>query len=183
MGPGHAFFIGRSTVSRYRQESQGAYVRRYFGYRRSITFYTWTSDQFSLYGGKAIASTVRDATYVLDEILANETALPILEHTTDTSGYTEIVFALFDLLGLTFSPRIRDLADQQLYRTRSVDLDDLPRVRARLSKRVNTQLCLDMWDEMLRFAGSLKLGWVTASLVIQKIQSPARKSQLAKALQ
>lgn len=36
----------------------------------------------------------RDATYVLDEILANETELPILEHTTDTSGYTEIVFAL-----------------------------------------------------------------------------------------
>jgi TnpA family transposase len=158
-------------------------LRRYFGYRRGITFYTWTSDQFSLYGGKAIASTVRDATYVLDEILANETELPILEHTTDTSGYTEIVFALFDLLGLTFTPRIRDLADQQLYRTPNVDLADLSRVRARLSKRVNIQLCLEMWDEMLRLAGSLKLGWVTASLVIQKIQAAARQSRLAKALQ
>jgi hypothetical protein len=91
-------------------------ILRYFGYRRGVTFYTWTSDQFSLYGGKAIAATVRDATYVLDEILANETELPILEHTTDTSGYTEIVFALFDLLGLTFTPRIKDLADQQLYK-------------------------------------------------------------------
>ncbi len=158
-------------------------LRRYFGYRRGITFYTWTSDQFSLYGGKAIASTMRDATYVLDEILANETELPILEHTTDTSGYTEIVFALFDLLGLTFTPRIRDLADQQLYRTPDVDLTDLPRLRARLSKRVNIQLILEMWDEMLRLAGSLKLGWVTASLVIQKIQAAARQSRLAKALQ
>lgn len=158
-------------------------LRRYFGHRRGITFYTWTSDQFSLYGGKAIASTVRDATYVLDEILANETELPILEHTTDTHGYTEIVFALFDLLGLTFTPRIRDLADQQLYRTQDVDLADLPRLRARLSKRVNTQLILEMWDEMLRLAGSLKLGWVTASLVIQKIQAAARQSRLAKALQ
>jgi len=158
-------------------------LRRYFGYRRGITFYTWTSDQFSQYGGKAIASTVRDATCVLDEILANETELPILEHTTDTSGYTEIVFALFDLLGLTFTPRIRDLADQQLYRTENSDLEDLPRVRARLSKRVNTHLILEMWDEMLRFDGSLKLGWVTASLVIQKIQAAAHKSQLAKALQ
>jgi hypothetical protein len=37
---------------------------------------------------------VRDATYVLDEILDNETELPILEHTTDTAGYTEVVFAL-----------------------------------------------------------------------------------------
>lgn len=143
----------------------------------------WTSDQFSLYGGKAIASTVRDATYVLDEILANETELPILEHTTDTSGYTEIVFALFDLLGLTFTPRIKDLADQQLYRTKNIDLDDLPRVRSRLSKRVNTRLCLELWDEFLRLAGSLKLGWVTASLAIQRIQATARKSQLARGLQ
>lgn len=122
-----------------------------------MTFYTWTSDQFSLYGGKTIVSTVRDATYVLDEILANETELPILEHTTDTSGYTEIVFALFDLLGLTFTPRIKDLADQQLYRTENVDLSDLPQVRARLSKRVNTKLILEMWDEMLHLVGSLNL--------------------------
>ena len=158
-------------------------ILRYFGYRRGVTFYTWTSDQFSLYGGKAIASTVRDATYVLDEILANETELPILEHTTDTNGYTEIVFALFDLLGLTFTPRIKDLKDQQLYRTAAIDLKDFPQVRARLSKRVNTKLILEMWDEMLRLVGSLKLGWVTASLVIQKLQAPSRRSKLARALQ
>ena len=46
-------------------------------------------------------------TYVLDEIL---------EHTTDTAGYTEIVFALFHLLGLQFAPRIRDLGAQRWYR-------------------------------------------------------------------
>jgi TnpA family transposase len=91
---------------------------RYFGYGRGVTFYTWTSDQFSQYGTKVIPATVRDATYVLDEILDNETELTILEHTTDTAGYTEIVFALFDLLGLQFSPspRLRDLGDQRLYR-------------------------------------------------------------------
>jgi len=156
---------------------------RYFGYRRGVTFYTWVGDQFSIYGGKVIASTVRDATYVLDEILANETELPILEHTTDTSGYTEIVFALFDLLGLTFIPRIKDLPDQQLYRTSTVALDDQPLVRERLSKQINSSLFLDMWDEMLRLTGSLKLGWVTASLVIQKLQASSQKSKLAKALQ
>jgi TnpA family transposase len=162
---------------------QARSLLRYFGSRRGVTFYTWTSDQFSLYGGKAIATTVRDATYVLDEILANETELPILEHTTDTSGYTEIVFALFDLLGLTFTPRIKDLADQQLYRTDRLDLSHLPKVRERLSKRIDTSLILEMWDEMLRLSGSLKLGWVTASLVIQKLQASPRKSKLAKALQ
>ncbi|MBV8129568.1 MAG: recombinase family protein [Planctomycetaceae bacterium] len=35
---------------------------RYFGYGRGVTFYTWTSDQFSRYGTKVIPATVRDAT-------------------------------------------------------------------------------------------------------------------------
>ncbi len=68
-----------------------------------------TSDQFSQYGSKVAPSTSRDATYVLDEILDNETELPIVEHATDTAGYTEMLFALFDLLGLQFAPRIRSI--------------------------------------------------------------------------
>lgn len=51
-----------------------------------------------------IPSTTRDATYVLDAILDNETELPIAEHTTDTAGYTDLVFGLFDLVGLQFAP-------------------------------------------------------------------------------
>jgi len=69
---------------------QGRALPRYFGYGKGITFYSWTSDQFSQYGSKAVPTTVRDATYVLDEILNNETELPILEQTTDTAGYTEL---------------------------------------------------------------------------------------------
>lgn len=75
-------------------------IPRYFGYGRGLTYYTWTSDQYSQFGTKVVSSTIRDATYVLDEILDNETELTILEHTTDTAGFTYLVFGLFDLLGL-----------------------------------------------------------------------------------
>jgi hypothetical protein len=109
---------------------QARALPRYFGYGKGITFYSWTSDQFSQYGSKLVPTTLRDATYVLDEILNNETELPILEHTTDTAGYTELVFALFDLLGLQFSPRIRDLADQELYRTSQIQLDAYPKLKS-----------------------------------------------------
>ncbi|MEQ8224281.1 MAG: Tn3 family transposase [Candidatus Eremiobacterota bacterium] len=44
---------------------------KYFGYGRGLTFYSWTSDQFSQYGSKVIPTTIRDATYVLDAILDN----------------------------------------------------------------------------------------------------------------
>ena len=70
---------------------------KYFGYGKGVTFYTHTSDQYSQYGTKVISSTERDAPYVLDEILTNETELTILEHTTDTHGYSDLIFAFFDL--------------------------------------------------------------------------------------
>src|SRR5262249_54444169 len=142
---------------------------RYFGYGRGVTFYTWTSDQFSQYGTKVIPATVRDATYVLDAILDNETELSLVEHTTDTAGYTEIVFALFDLLGMQFAPRLRDLGDQRLYR-----LDRgtaYPTLQPKLKGLIQQPLILARWDDMLRVAGSLKLGWVTASLLISKLQA------------
>lgn len=162
---------------------QARALPRYFGYGKGITFYSWTSDQFSQYGSKPVPTTLRDATYVLDEILNNETELPILEHTTDTAGYTELIFALFDLLGLQFSPRIRDLADQELYRTSQIQLDAYPKLKSHLQSVINKERILTHWDEMLRLAGSLKTGRVTASLIVQKLQAYPRQHPLTRALQ
>lgn len=94
------------------KNTQATALPRYFGYGRGVTFYTWTSDQFSQYGNNVIPSMTRNATYLLDGILNNETDLTILEHTNDTAGYTKIIFAVFDLLGLSFAPRIPDVGDQ-----------------------------------------------------------------------
>jgi TnpA family transposase len=71
------------------------------------------------YGAKVIVVTKSEATYVLDEILGNQTDLPIAEHATDTAGASLVNFGLFDLVGKTFSPRIRDLGKITLCRTGS----------------------------------------------------------------
>jgi TnpA family transposase len=156
---------------------------RYYGYGKGVTFYTWTLDLFAQYGSKAIPSTVRDATFVLDALLDNLADLEVVEHTTDTAGYTELIFALFDLLGFKFSPRIRDLGDQQLYRTAELDLSALPKMRAQLTGVVNEIIICEDWDEMLRLALSLKKGYVTASLIVQKLQAYPRKHPLMRSLQ
>lgn len=170
-------FPARNSVRQARS------LPRYFGYGKGVTFYSWTSDQFSQYGSKPIPTTVRDATYVLDEILNNETELSVLEHTTDTAGYTELIFALFDLLGLQFSPRIRDLADQQLYRTPSVSLASYPKLKEYLQNVISLDRIVEHWDEMLHLVGSLHQGWVTASLIVQKLQAYPRQHSLTRALQ
>jgi TnpA family transposase len=155
---------------------------RYFGYGQGITFYTWSSDQFAQYGTKVIASTIRDATYVLDAILDNETDLTILEHTADTAGYTDLVFGLFDLLGMQFSPRLRDIGDRQLYKLKT-DATIYPRLDTRLTGRIDLPRLLEGWDDLARVAGSLKRGYVTASLLISRLQAYPRQGQLTKLLQ
>jgi len=155
-------------------------VRPYFGYGRGVAASTWTSDQFSQYGAKPSVASMREATYVLDGILDNQTELKITEHTTDTAGYTDIVFAIFDLLGVQFMPRLRHVGGTCLYRidrsTKYPNLDFL------LRGTVNPPKILKHWDAMFRVVGSLKLGWVSASLFLTKLQRP-QKNALATALE
>ena len=96
---------------------------------------------------------------------------------------TEMIFALFDLLGLRFTPRLRDIGSRRLYRSGSIDLHNYPRLQPHITGCINRQRVLDWWDDMLRAAGSMKLGHVTASLLVQKLQAYPQQNALAQALQ
>lgn len=94
-----------------------SFYPRYFGYyERAITLYTHVSDQHSVFGTQVISCSTREALYVLDGLLENDTILRPREHYTDTHGFTERLFGLCFLLGYSFMPSLRDLADQQLYK-------------------------------------------------------------------
>ena len=91
------------------------YAPRHLGCRRGVTAYDTITDQHQHAYLQLISIQLREACAVLDAALHHETELPLLEHVTDTAGYTEMLFGLFALEQLEFSPRIRDLADQRLY--------------------------------------------------------------------
>ena len=107
--------------------------------------------------------------YILDEILDNETDLTILDHTSDHAGYTDLVFSLFDLLGMRFSPRLRDLGDTRIYRARGTLIDDFERypiLESLMSGRVDLDRIARGWDDLLRVAASLKMGYTPHSGVL-----------------
>ncbi len=58
---------------------------------RVLSTYTHVSDQWSTYGTKQIVPTAREGHYTLDELLGNETDLPIREHATDTHVLTALL--------------------------------------------------------------------------------------------
>src|SRR6266699_2261645 len=53
--------------------------------------------------------------------------------------------------------------------TRSEVCQTYPLAGPLLTRRINTQLIIENWDEMLRLAASLKYGHVTASLIVAKL--------------
>lgn len=153
---------------------------RYFGRQRGITWYHWMIDQQMDIHGIAIAGTLKDAPYLLDGLLEQETHHRPTELITDTGGYSDIVFGFFRLLGYRFSPRLADLGDARFWRmNRQTDygiLNDLAR------HKTNSYLIADNWDDMLRATGSLQMSVVKPSELIKSLHRAGRTSILGRAI-
>ena len=152
---------------------------RYFGVGRGVTYFNYTSDQFSGFHGIVIPGTLRDSLYILDGLLEQETSLRPTEVMTDSASYSDQVFGLFRLLGYQFSPRLADIGDARFWR---VDgnasygaLDQLAR------HRIDTGLIAAHWDDLLRVAGSLLTGSVRASELLRVLHGGGRPSALGRA--
>jgi|TARA_R110000787_G_C13439438_1_gene446285 TnpA family transposase len=154
---------------------------RYFGRERGVTWYNLVSDRFSGLNAVTVPGTLRDSLHLLAVVLDQETELRPSEIMTDTAGYTDTIFGVFYLLGLQFSPRIADIGGARFWRVDGKAdygvLDDLA------SNRINTKLIVEHWDDLLRLAGSLKLGVVRATGLTRVLQTNDRPTKLARALQ
>jgi TnpA family transposase len=165
-----------------RQSSMlGSFCPRYFGYYdQAISVYTHTSDQMSTFSNQVISCRSRESLYVLSGLLLNDTILQPERHHVDTGGYTEHLFALCHLLGIEFMPRIKDLADQQLYKLNRDrhygSLDELFR------GTVDWDLIREQWDQMVRVAVALKNRNAPPEVVVQRLASAGSADRLAKAL-
>lgn len=180
-GPGIASSSDGQRFGIQQSSLVASFYPRYFGYyERAVSVYTHMSDQYSVFGTRVISCSPREALYVLDALLENNTILRLREHYTDTHGFTEHIFALSYLLGYTFMPRLRDLADQQLYKLERAasfgSLDPLFRATA------DTDLIAEQWDQLVRVTASLKNRTAPANVIIQRLANSSPSDRLAKAL-
>lgn len=154
--------------------------RKYFGPHRGITWYNFTSDPFSVFHGIVIPGTLRDSIFLLEGLLEQQTGLKPTEIMTDTTGTSDMVFGLFWLLSYQFSPRLADAGEAVFWRIdKDADygvLNDIARGCAK------TRRIAQYWDDMLRIAGSLKLGTIHASQLIRTLLKSDRPSGLAQAI-
>ena len=159
----------------------GAYHPRYFGhYDKAVTVYTHVSDRLGVFDTQVISCAPREATYVLDGLLDNDSGLEPLLHTTDTHGFTEPLWGLCHLLGIDFMPRLKDLADQRLWRPDGARVPDA--VAGLFAGTVDTALIVEHWDQLVRIAASLKARTAPAHVVLQRLTAGGPSDRIAKAL-
>ena len=147
-----------------------------------MEFYTFVADNYAPFYSLPIECTDRDAAFVLDGLLYNESELEIEEHYTDTHGYTEINFAAFAMLGLRFCPRIRGVQHQRIYRIDpNRDYGSLASLIRRADQTIDTEQIAEHWDRMGQLYASLKTGHVTASVALKRLVGFSAKNRFYRA--
>ena len=166
-----------------------AFYPRYFGYYdRVVSVYTHLSDQYSVFNTQVISCAEREALFVLDGLLENDTELPIRTHIVDTAGCTDQVFGLCYLLGFTFMPRLKNLASRRLFKPVGSPEEGLfgsrsyPHLDALFRATVDLNLIAEQWEGLVRVAASLKNRMVSANVMARRLASSASSNRLAKAL-
>lgn len=148
----------------------------------AIEFYSFVADNYAPFYSIPIECTDRDAPYVLDGLLYNESDLPLEEHYTDTHGYTENNFAAFAMLGRRFSPRIRGLHKQRIYKIDpEKDYQALSPLVGRADRTIHMDWIVDQWDRMGQFYASLECGHVTASTAMKRLNGFTGKNHFYRA--
>ena len=113
-------------------------------------------------------------------VLEQETEFEPTEIMTDTGAYSDVVFGLFWLLGYQFSPRLADIGDSRFWR---IDPTADYGALNRLARQGEDGIIAEHWDDLLRLAGSLKLGLVQVGGLMRTLQTNERPTRLARALE
>lgn len=151
---------------------------KYFGNGKGANINIFIDERGILFYANVFSSAERDAAYVLDGLLHNEKFESDI-HSTDTHGYSEMVFAISHLLGTSFAPRIKDVDSVALV-SFNVTIKDLEQKGYGIKPTyyAEEENIESGWDDILRLAATIKLREHKASTVIKRLSSYTKQHPL-----
>ena len=154
-----------------------SYSFKYFGQNMGVSVYSFI-DNFNLLPYSVVISAgEREAAWVIDGLMHNHVIKSDI-HSTDTHGYTELIFGAMDLIGVSFAPRIKGLNKQQLYAFEPLKGSDNYKIKP--SGYIKKDIIIEQWDNILRLMASIILKRSTASQIFRRLNSYAAQNPLYK---
>ena len=158
-----------------------SYSFKYFGQDQGVSTYTFIDMRHFLPYSLVISAAEHEAHYVLDGLMHNDVVKSDI-HSTDTGGYSEILFGAMHLLGFTFAPRLKNVAKRQLYAFQTRREYQQQGYKLLPHGVIKTECIEGQWDDILRFIATIKLKESTASQLFKRLNSYSRQHPLYHAL-
>lgn len=158
---------------------------KYFGTGKGVSAYSFIDEKSKLFYNSVISASEREAGYILDGLLHNKDIESDM-HSTDTHGYSEVIFGVCNSLGILFAPRIKNYNDQLLYTFKEVPRNIYEnkgyKILPSKSMYIDESMISDQWENILRLLCSIKLGETKASIILKRLSSYAKQHPLHKAI-
>lgn len=154
---------------------------KYFGNGKGVTIYSHLDEAGQLIYSTVFSASDKEAPYILDA-LAHDEIIASDAHSTDTHGYSEAIAAITGLWGLESRPRLASI-----HKLRLSSIDPVATFKANGYKispdqKVDYQLIVEQWDNILRIVATIKLGYEKASTILRRLNSYSLQNPSYKAL-
>ncbi len=154
--------------------------RKFFGSKRGMTWLNAINDRGMGRGAKIVSGTVRDSLHMVDVIFGLDGGeLPEIV-ISDTGSYSDVVFGLLELLGISYRPALADLPDQKGWRIKP-DADYGP-LNTFARGRIDLAKIRRNWEDILRVVASIYTGTVRAYDVVTMLQRDGHTTALGEAI-
>ena len=157
------------------------YSFKYLGKDKGVSVVSFVDMRHLLWHSTVISSAEREAAFVIDGLMHNDVVKSEI-HSTDTHGYSEIIFAATHLLWFAFAPRIKGLGRQQLYAFKNRKHYEQQGYSLLPRRSINQDFITEQWDEVLRFIATIRLKVTTASQLFKRLNSYSKQHPLYRAL-
>ena len=154
--------------------------RKFFGPKRGMTWLNAINDQGMGRGAKVVSGTVRDSLHMVDVIFGLDGGeLPEIV-VSDTHSYSDLIFGILQLLGISYRPALADLPDQKGWRI-NAEADYGP-LNTFARGKINLARVRRHWGDILRVIASIYTGKVRAYDVVTMLQRDGHPTALGEAL-
>ena len=119
------------------------YSFNYHGMNKGVNAYRFIDERNFLFHSNVFSSSEKEAAYVIDGLLHNDVIRSDI-HSTDTDGYSEVIFAVAYFLVFHFAPRIKGLKRQTLYAFKKRIIYEQKNYKILPDKYINIKLIEDV---------------------------------------
>lgn len=105
---------------------------------------------------------------MIEGLLRHYTNMEVEKNYVDTHGQSEVAFAFCHLLGFQLMPRFKAIHAQKLYRSDVGMQGSNSNLQPVLTRPINWNLIEQQYDQMIKYATSLRLGTAETEAVLKR---------------